>query len=126
MPSIHELISTKERATIEVSGLALDIVYQPNRMTMRRMNELTRRAREEDAGAVAEMIPEILVSWDLEGPLEDDEGNELVTEGDVVPVDSDTIEALPLFFVTELLEKLQEVVANGKNPTKASNRSRKR
>lgn len=125
MASISQLVSAKEKAAIEVSGLPINIVYRPNKMTMGRMSELMRRARAEDIDALAEIIPEILESWDVEGPLYDDDGKELAGEDDVIPLTEDAIGALPAFFAVELSGKLQELVADGANPTKGSKRSRK-
>ena len=126
MASISQLVSAKEKAAVEVGGLSFNIVYRPNKMTMKRMSELTRRAREEDIEALAELIPEILESWDVEGPLHDDDGNELAAEGEVLPVSEEVIGALPAFFALELSGKLQELVSDGVNPTGAKRRSQKR
>lgn len=126
MPSISQLVSTKEHATIDVGGLTLNVVYQPNKMTMSRMAALQKKASASDIDAVSEIILEILAEWDIEGPLEDAEGNELVADGKPAPVTLEVIGALPGFFVIELSGKLQELVTEGANPTGATPRSRKR
>ena len=126
MPSISQLVADKETASITVRGLDIDVTYRPNKISMRSMSELARRGHEDDVEAIADMVPELLESWDLEGPLEDKEGNELVGAGEVIPVEHDTLLELPAMFLVELSQKLQELVASGPNPTKATRPSRKR
>lgn len=126
MPSISQLVSDKATANIDVRGLTVEVSYNPNKITMRKMAELTRRASADDVEAIADMIPEILDSWDLEGPLADEDGNELVAAGDVIPVDPDLLVELPAMFLVELSHKMQELAMSGPNPTKVTPRSRKR
>lgn len=126
MPSISQLVSDKATANIDVRGLTVEVSYNPNKITMRKMAELTRRASADDVEAIADMIPEILDSWDLEGPLADEDGNELVAAGETIPVDPDLLVELPAMFLVELSHKMQELAMSGPNPTKVTPRSRKR
>lgn len=126
MPSISQLVAEKAVDTINVRGLQITVTYRPNKITMRYMTELARRGQADDVEAIADMVPELLEAWDLEGPLEDSDGNELVGAGKVIPVEREMVVNLPAMFVVELSQKLQELVASGPNPTKATPRSRKR
>ena len=126
MPSISQLVADKETATIDVRGLSIAVTYRPNKITMRYMADLARRGQADDVEAIADMVPQLLDTWDLEGPLEDANGDELVGAGEVIPVEAEYIVQLPAMFVVELSQKLQELVASGPNPTKATRRSPKR
>lgn len=126
MPSISQLVSDKETATIDVRGLSIAVTYRPNKITMRYMADLARRGQADDVEAIADMVPQLLDAWDLEGPLEDEDGNELVGAGEPIPVEPDMIASLPAMFVVELSQRLQELVASGPNPTTATRPSRKR
>ena len=126
MPSISQLVADKETASVTVRGLDIEVTYRPNKITMRYMADLARRGQADDVEAIADMVPELLDAWDLEGPLEDANGDELVGEGETIPVEREYIVNLPAMFVVELSQKLQELVAAGPNPTKVTRPSRKR
>ena len=126
MPSISQLVADRETATIDVRGLSIEVTYYPNKITMRRMSELAKRASADDTEAIAELVTEMLDSWDLEGPLDTDDGDELVADGVTIPVEYEYLVALPAMFLIDLSAKLQGLVTDGPNPTKATRPSRKR
>lgn len=127
MPSIHELVSDRVETTITVKGLKLKVEYAPSAITMRSMAELSSRASAGDMESIAEVVVDVLQSWDLEGPLTSGEsGEELVAAGEVIPIELDMLMELPGPFLIELSTVLQDRVTNGPNPTKGSYRSRKR
>lgn len=126
MTSIAQLTARREEATVTIEGLEFTVAYRPNRLTMHRMIEMERLAKESDLEAMAALVPEILESWDLEGPLDDDEGETVVDEGEVIPVDPDVLVHLPVMFYAGLSRELQRLATEGPNPTKARPRSKKR
>lgn len=125
MTSIAQLTSLKETAPVDIEGLTFEITYRPNRLTMHRSIEMDRLARESQLESMAALVPEILESWDLEGPLEDDAGETLVEEGEVIPVDPDVLVHLPVMFYAGLSRELQRLATEGPKPTTAKPRSKK-
>ena len=126
MPSISQLTSQKETATVDVSGLTFAVTYRPHRLTMHRLMEMERIAQDSNLQAMASLVPELLESWDLEGPLDDDAGEVIVDEGEVIPVEPDVLVHLPGMFYAGLSAELQRLATDGPKPTTATRRSPKR
>ena len=126
MTSIAQLTGQRETAPVDVEGLAFEVTYRPNRLTMHRMIEMERMAKESNLQAMAALVPEILESWDLEGPLDDDAGETIVEEGETIPVEPDVLVHLPVMFYAGLSAELQRLATDGPKPTRATRRSSKR
>lgn len=132
MPSILEFVGENQKAALIVHAIPVQVTYNPNRVTLGRMGEITRSANLGNVESLARLLSEVLVSWDIEGPLytdpvdEDEEPEELVGAGDIVPITFENLVALPGTFVTDLGNQMMDRVMDGANPTKAKPRSRKR
>ena len=126
MPSIAQITSQKATATIDVGGLSIEVTYRPAHLTMHRLQEMERIAKESNLDAMAQLVPSLLAGWDLEGPLEDDAGEVIVDEGETIPIHPDVLVHLPALFYAHLSGELQRLAVEGVDPTTATPRSRKR
>lgn len=76
-----------------------------------------------DAIRAASTMCYYLKSWDLEGPLEDYQGREIVPAGEVIPLDPRITQFVPTPIVGEVMRQLTEEVFPNRT---ASRRERRR
>jgi hypothetical protein len=114
MPSVAEFVQDEATTVIKLGknkDIPVEIVYRPSQMTADRIDQMTRRDADGDSLAFLRLIEEVLVEWDIEGPLTadvlvtnddgtpklSDDGNEMferqiiVKEGDLIPIDADVL-----------------------------------
>lgn len=114
MPSVSEFVQDEATTVIKLGrnkDIPVEITYRPSQMTADRIEQMQRRDDAGDSLAFLRLVEEVIVEWDIEGPLTadvllvddrgdailSDNGNEqferqiIVKEGDTIPIDVDVL-----------------------------------
>ena len=147
MPSVAEFVQDEATTVIKLGknkDIPVEIVYRPSQMTADRIDQMTRRDADGDSLAFLRLVEEVIVEWDIEGPLtadvlvtnEDgtpklsDSGNEIferqiiVKEGDLIPIDTDVLKYMNSATIVGVWRELMQE-QNGPDP-RQSRGSRRR
>lgn len=120
MPSVVEFVQDEATTTIHLSNgrgatYDVEITYRPSAMTADATDQMARRDSDGDVLAFLRMFEDVVIEWDIEGPLtanvlvKDDAGNPvlsqdgnelferqiLVAEGDIIPIDVNYLKYIP-------------------------------
>ena len=114
--SFSSLVENERTVKIDVNGERLTVTYSPRNMTGPRLEKLAeaiQAAHEDDApdatvNLLAELFCGVVSAWNLEGPIEGPDGNEVVPLGAPVPLMPEFVAHLPGPIVEYLIEKLRE------------------
>lgn len=121
--SFADIVDKSKDLRVEFGGGALNLSYDPSALSPAKISKMNKELRkaEQDADAededaslmgVAKMFCGIVKSWDLTGPLgEDEDGNPLVAEGVAVPVEPEYVAWLPSPVISHIVEKIGEDAA---------------
>lgn len=113
MPSVSEFVQNEAETVIKVGKRQTEIKvrYKPSEITTARIEQMSTREREGDTTAFVQMLEEVLLEWDVEGPLygdvpvKDDNGEEvfsdsgnplferkeIVKSGQVIPLEAEIL-----------------------------------
>ncbi len=81
--------------------------------------------QEYEAIRAASTLCHYLKSWDVQGPLEDNQGNQLVSENEDIPLDPRIVQYVPTLVVGEVMRQLtEEVFPNSRSSRNERRRSR--
>jgi hypothetical protein len=110
--SIGDFAKARKDMVYETDAGNLTLSYSPNALTPSDEAKLM-AAREQSSIALykemLEMVCKLVKSWDLNGPLYNSEtGDEIVPEGEPVPISPDILQHLPLPFLTGLYRAIGE------------------
>ena len=114
--SFSSLVENERTAKIDVNGERLHVIYSPRDLTGPKLEKFARAIadahEEDDEDAVvylaAERFCSIVRGWNLEGPLCDADGNEVVGLGDPVPCTVEYVRHVPGPVLDYLTERLIE------------------
>ena len=114
--SFASLVENERTAKIDINGERLAVTYSPREMTGPRLERLAQAISDaaqdgNDDKAVyvmAELFCRVVKDWNLEGPLEDADGEEVVGLGEPVPVDIECVKHIPGPMLEYVLEQLRE------------------
>lgn len=101
--------------TVQTSAGPLAVRYRPNAMTPRLESEMGRAIADPDAAtdALVRMFCAV-VSWmDVEGPLEDAQGREVLGAGKELPVTPEYVGLLPSRLLSAVFVAVQEDMSGG-------------
>lgn len=115
---VSDLFSRKKPVTVEVNGVAFEVVYDLRRFDARISAELNaqmdvyeeagRRRRIPDQGPLCQLLSELLVSWNL------------FEDGEPVPITAESIASYPEEFAMEIMTAINADRATAKNEARSS------
>jgi hypothetical protein len=116
----------------QTQKIELPVTYYRNRISLAPIEpqidkDEAEKLSDEEYNAVqaASTLCHYLKSWDLEGPLEDSSGREIVRAGELIPLDPRIVQHVPTLVVGEVMRQLtEEVFPNSKPSRNARRRSR--
>lgn len=133
--SITQFVVDRATYTVGEGDEALEIVYRPKTITPDLTERFKAMAEAGDARASGRILREIVVSWNLTGPLEgtrvvdengspkkDDDGQviyetyEAVGAGEIVPLDPEVLRFVPTVVQVQLWNALQQDSFSIENP----------
>lgn len=143
MPSVAEFVQDEATTTVKIrtaSGgeIPVEITYRPSAMTADRTNQMTRRDAEGDNLAFLRLFEEVIVEWNVEGPLTADvlivddrgqpkltaDGNEqferqvIVQAGQTIPIDPDVLKYMSTPTIVGVWRELMNE-QNGPDPQRS-------
>ncbi len=142
MPSIQTIAPRDHvkgfivRVEAEIDGqsqkIEVPVQYYRNRISLAPLDALISEddARdlsdaEYDSVRAASTLCHYLKSWEVDGPLFDNAGKELVAAGDTIPLDPRIVQYVPTLVVGEVMRQLtEEVFPNAKSSRNERRRSR--
>lgn len=141
MPSVSEFVQDEATETIHLGkngNIPVEITYRPSQMTADRTAQMTRRDAEGDSLAFLRLFEEIVIEWDVEGPLTADvlvtdksgnpalteNGNEIfereviVKEGDIIPIDVNVLKYMAASTIVGIWRELNQL-QSGPDPKRS-------
>jgi hypothetical protein len=114
------------------SKLEVPVEYYRNRISLAPLEALIDEDEakdltdaEYDSIRAASTLCHYLKSWEVEGPLFDNSGNEIVAPGDTIPLDPRIVQYVPTLVVGEVMRQLtEEVFPNSRTSRNERRRSR--
>lgn len=122
MPSLKGLSSDRETLVIKAPDGDLHITYKPSRLSVAFLERYAEQIHEalKDEGADentavsihAELIAGVVLEWDLEGPIPDEDvfglkAGEIVKAGEVIPLEREPLKWLGAATLEFLIEELR-------------------
>lgn len=105
--SFSNIVEDSRTVAIDINGHDLHVSYNPSRLSPAYMSKIGDTFEdEEDALAFARLFCEIVVDWDLEGPI--GEGEHAVGHGEKVPMVAETVAWVPAAILRYIIEQIGE------------------
>lgn len=124
MPSLSLFKPRTETKTFDIDGIPVTVTFSPGAITGADIASLGNIERDGNLEALYQLMGKTIVEWDVTGPLEVD-GKVLVAEGEVIPVEREYLQHLPVDFLGNVLSAVQIESVEGPNPIRANGRSRR-
>ena len=139
MPSIQTIAPRDHvkgfvvRVEAEIDGqkqkIEVPVQYYRNRISLAPLDALIDEDEAKDmsdaeyeAVRAASTLCHYLKSWDLEGPLEDNTGREIVGAGEMIPLDPRIVQYVPTLVVGEVMHQLTSEVFPDSKPNRNERR----
>jgi hypothetical protein len=111
--NLADFANTEIETVVETSAGPLGIRYRPNALTPRLEAEIAASSGEAATETLLKTFCAV-VSWmDLEGPLVDAAGAEVIGAGEPVPVEPEYVGLLPSRLLTQVFTAVQEDMSGG-------------
>jgi len=142
MAKVSDFVRDEAMCTISIGDEKAYITYRPSQMTAAATEKLQRYIDERDSLAFARHFAEIVLQWDIEGPvygdvpvrdeygdvMYDDDGNEvterktIVEVGEIVPLKPNVLQYVPQALLSHVYQELN----NDLGPNQTTGRGSRR
>lgn len=106
--SLSKLVEETRTFKAKFNSSHILVTYKPKNLSSKYMSKLQDDVEDDDPEAMAVGFCAIVTEWDLEGPVTDDEDNELVAEGEVIPLEPEIVSWLPTSILGAVLKSIGE------------------
>jgi hypothetical protein len=111
--SLADFARAEVELEVKTSVGPLAVRYRPNAMTPQLEAEITRTANEAATDTLLRMFCAVVAWMDVEGPLEDAHGVEVLGPGEQMPMQPEYIGMLPSRLLTQVFTAVQEDMSGG-------------
>jgi hypothetical protein len=106
---LADIVDDRRECEVDLgNGATLPVVYHPQRVTAGFYSRAMKLLREDDPGFACKALEDVLISMDLEGPidgrLEDGSWGRIVEEGAPVPITADVLQWIPQWILMGILD----------------------
>lgn len=120
--NLSDFARAEVELTVETAAGPLAVRYRPNAMTPRLESEMARAMADQEGAteALVRMFCAVVAWMDVEGPLADAAGEEVLGAGRPLPVEPDYVGLLPSRLLSAVFLAVQEDMSGGPKPGSGS------